>query len=248
MAIHDFNSQRLYLDTGLSKGRSVSLSGQQAHYLANVLRARSGDKLLIFNGRDGEWQAEITHIKKREIELALLEQARPQPTSDNVRIDYLFAPLKRDRLDYLVQKATELGVARMRPIVTDRTIASRVNQDRMRANVIEAAEQCGILRVPEVLEFEKLRTAVADLAAGTPIVFCDEAAPVTNPVTALSKVAAGPVAVVVGPEGGFSDGEQAWLRSLPNVTPISLGPRVMRADTAAVAALALVNAVLGDWK
>lgn len=245
MALHDFASQRLFLDSPLAGGLDVRLSAEQANYLVNVLRMKSGAPLLVFNGRDGEWQARISEIAKRSASLTVEMQVRAQP--DGPDIDYLFAPLKHARLDYLVQKATEMGVKRLRPVFTRRTVADRINGERMRANVIEAAEQCGVLRVPEVAEPEKLSGVLSAWEGARPLIFCDEDAGHANPIEILRHVAPGPLAVLVGPEGGFDPQERAQLMQQPYVVRVSLGPRIMRADTAAIAILALVNAVLGDW-
>jgi 16S rRNA (uracil1498-N3)-methyltransferase len=246
MAIRDLTSERLFIDDDLRAGARVSLAPPQAHYLTAVLRLRSGAKLLVFNGRDGEWLATLAETHKRGASLEIGEQTRSQETGPDV--DYLFAPLKRSRLDYLVQKATEMGVARLRPVLTDRTIAERVNSERMRANVIEAAEQCGILRVPEVEPPQKLDEALDSWDPGRRVVYCDEEEQGRDPIAALEKLGPGPLAVLVGPEGGFSPRERERLVGKPFVVPLSLGPRIMRADTAAVAVLALVNATLGDWR
>jgi 16S rRNA (uracil1498-N3)-methyltransferase len=246
MAVHDFTSQRLYLENDLSPGRRVECTAEQANYLVNVLRLRAGDGLLVFNGRDGEWRARLIETGRRGCALAAEELVRPQEAGPDLEL--LFAPLKRARLDYMVQKAVELGVARLRPVLTRRTIAERVNLDRMRANAVEAAEQCGILRLPEVAALERLGSLLAGWDAGRRLVWCDESAAVASPLAALSALAPGPLAVLIGPEGGFAPEEQDALRTKPWTSAISLGPRVMRADTAAVAALALVNAVLGDWR
>lgn len=246
MAVHDFNAERLYLDHPLAEGAEVAATPEQANYLLNVLRLSSGSNILVFNGRDGEWRAEIAISGKRSCRLLIREHVRAQDAGPD--IDYIFAPLKRARLDYMVQKATEMGAARLRPVMTRRTVAERVNTERMRANVIEAAEQCGILRVPEVMEPVKLEPLLAGWTPARPIVFCDEAAAVANPIEALRGLVPGPVAVLIGPEGGFAPEERALLLARPFLVPLSLGPRIMRADTAAVAALALVNAVLGDWR
>lgn len=245
MAIRDLTSERLFVAASLTDGARVLLSEEQAHYLVNVLRLAAGARVLVFNSRDGEWRAELSEVKKRSATLVVDGQTRPQ--TDGPDIDYLFAPLKRSRLDYMVQKAVEMGVARLRPVITHRTIAERVNLERMRANAIEAAEQCGILRVPEVLEPVALEKALATWDAGRTLVFCDEDAAIKNPLDALGAIPQGPVALLIGPEGGFDPGERAALMGKPFVRAISLGPRIMRADTAAVAALALVNAKCGDW-
>jgi 16S rRNA (uracil1498-N3)-methyltransferase len=245
MAIHDASSQRLYVEADLAQSGRIAATPEQANYLLNVLRARAGAEVRLFNGRDGEWAAELTDISKRGCTLALVGQTRPQVQGPD--IDYLFAPLKRARLDYMVQKATEMGVRRLRPVITRHTIAERVNLERLRANAIEAAEQCGVLWVPEVLEPVKLEAALAGWDVARALIFADEGAAIANPIAALRSLARGPVAVLIGPEGGFHDDERALLRAQPCTHPLSLGPRIMRADTAAVATLALVNAVLGDW-
>lgn len=246
MAIRNLRSERLFADAPLSAGARVVLEQEQAHYLVNVLRLAAGARILVFNGREGEWQAELADVKKRSAVLVLGQQTRPQ--TEGPDIDYLFAPLKRSRLDYMVQKAVELGVARLRPVLTHRTIAERVNLQRMRANAIEAAEQCGVLRVPEIIEPLPLDKVLAAWPHTRVLIFCDEAAAGKSPLDALAGVAPGPLAVLIGPEGGFDASERDALLAKPFVKAISLGPRIMRADTAAVAALALVNARLGDWR
>jgi len=246
MARYDFNAQRLFMTADLAEGTAVDLSAGQANYLKNVLRLKGGDTILVFNGRDGEWQASIAEAGKRGATLRIGAMVRSQ--EGGPEIDYLFAPLKRARLDYMVQKATEMGVGRLQPVLTRRTTPERVNLERMRANVIEAAEQCGILRVPEVIAPQKLEALLQDWDRGRALIFCDEGSKERCPFTTLARVRPGPVAVLVGPEGGFNESERALLASKPFVTSISLGPRILRADTAAVAALALVNAVLGDWR
>lgn len=246
MAIRDLTSERLYVDAGLGEGLRITLAEDQAHYLLNVLRLTTGAALLIFNGRDGEWRAEISEVKKRGATLSVLEQVRGQPPASD--IDYLFAPLKRSRLDYMVQKAVELGVSRLRPVITHRTIAERINLERMRANAIEAAEQCGVLNVAEVLEPVRLDKAIDAWGDGRTLIFCDESASAEGPLNTLTAIGHGPLAVLIGPEGGFDPIERELLLSRPFVTPIWLGPRIMRADTAAVAALSLVNATRGDWR
>jgi 16S rRNA (uracil1498-N3)-methyltransferase len=238
--------QRLFVTAKLEPGATVALGTDQAHYLRNVLRLKQGDNLLLFNGRDGEWWAELGGAGKKEAQVRLDHQTRPQ--EDGPDLHYLFAPLKRARLDYLVQKATELGASALRPVITRHTITERVKSERLIANAIEAAEQCGILRVPEILEPEKLSKLLDRWEEGRRLIFADEQAPHVSPLEALKTLAPGPLAVLIGPEGGFEREERAALLAKPFVLPISLGPRVMRADTAAVAALALVNAALGDWR
>jgi 16S rRNA (uracil1498-N3)-methyltransferase len=239
-------SVRLFVDAPLSNGAAISCTPDQANYLVNVLRLAAGDGILVFNGRNGEWRARIAAAAKRRCTLECLVQTRPQV--DGPDVHYVFAPLKHARLDYMVQKATELGVAHLQPVLTHRTVASRVNLERMGANAIEAAEQCGVLRVPSVGEPMKLEALLAQWNSSRRLIFCDEGAEIASPVTALSGIEPGPLGVLVGPEGGFDAAERELLRGKPYTRAISLGPRIMRADTAAVAALALVNATLGDWR
>ncbi|MCH9806393.1 MAG: 16S rRNA (uracil(1498)-N(3))-methyltransferase [Alphaproteobacteria bacterium] len=246
MAIHDFNAERLFVEATLAPGHEVTCSSEQVHYLLNVLRLKADDTILIFNGRDGEWQARLTDVAKRRCTLKAEIQTRPQVAGPD--LVYLFAPLKRSRLDYMVQKAVEMGAARLQPVFTRRTIADRVKLDRMRSNAIEAAEQCGILHLPEVSDPVALPALLDQWDPQRRIVFCDEAADQADPIAILKQLDPGPIAVLIGPEGGFSTEERALLRSRAFTTAIPLGPRIMRADTAAIAALALVNAVLGDWK
>lgn len=246
MAVHDFTSQRLFVDAPLAGGARVACTPEQASYLRSVLRLSDGDEILIFNGRDGEWRARLSEAGKRGA--ALHAQSLVRGQSGGPDLHYVFAPLKRARLDYMVQKATEMGVARLMPVITRHTVAERVNLDRMRANAIEAAEQCGILRVPDVAEPIKLAALLEGWDASRALIFCDEGAAHASPLAALADVRPGPTAVLIGPEGGFSPDERERIRALPQATALSLGPRIMRADTAAVAALALVNAALGDWR
>ena len=243
---YDFRAQRLHVVPDLGDGVEISLEREQANYLVNVLRLADGSGVHVFNGRDGEWRAVVVRKGRRDAVLLVERQTRVQTGGPD--IDYVFAPLKRSRLDYMVQKATELGVARLRPVITRFTVAERVNLDRMRANVIEAAEQCGILRVPEVTEPEPLSRTLDRWVADRRLVFCDEDAPLRDPIEALRAIGPGPVAVAIGPEGGFSGDERERLLALPQTVRLALGPRIMRADTAAVAALALVNAAIGDWR
>ncbi len=246
MAVHDVTSQRLFVEPPLETGAKVPCTPEQASYLRAVLRLGDGDEILIFNGRDGEWKARLIAQGKRGATLEAVSQTRPQ--TDGPDLHYFFAPLKRARLDYMVQKATEMGVSRLVPVITRHTVAERVNIERMRANAIEAAEQCGILRVPEIAEPLKLAARLERWEAGRTLIFCDEGAERAGPLAALATLQPGPLAVLVGPEGGFSPDERAMIRAVPQAATISLGPRIMRADTAAVAALALVNAALGDWR
>ena len=238
------STPRLFVNQPLQPRAEITLAAEQTHYLGGVLRLVAGDAIAVFNGTDGEYLAHVAEAAKKKMVLRLEKQTNAvQPPAD---IDYLFAPLKHSRLDYLVQKATELGARRLRPVITARTIAERVNLDRMRANVIEAVEQCNQVFVPEVLEPVSLNAALRDWDAKRALIYCDETEEQGNAVVALSKLKT-PAAILVGPEGGFTVEERAMLKALPYVTAISLGPRIMRADTAAVAILALVQALLGDW-
>ncbi len=242
---YDFRAQRLYLTADLHAGVEIPLDAAQANYLLNVLRLSAGAVIHAFNGRDGEWRTTLMRRGKRDAALQVDHQTRAQAGGPDLH--YLFAPLKRARLDYMVQKATELGVARLQPVMTQHTAADRINLDRMRANVIEAAEQCGILRIPEVVDPAPLSRILDTWDPSRRLIFCDEDAPIADPIAALRAVGAGPLAVLIGPEGGFSEAERASLIGKPYTARIALGPRIMRADTAAVAALSLVNATLGDW-
>lgn len=240
---------RLFIDHDLAAGTLLPVTPEHAHYLVNVLRRSPGDPVHVFNGRDGEWETAIADAGKKRAILNVIAPRRPQESGPD--IDYLFAPIKRARIDFLVQKATEMGAARLRPVITRFTQAERLNVDRMRANAIEAAEQCGGLRVPTVLEPTKLDRALDDWKVGDAnrrIVFCDEAAPNSDPVSSLASIPRGTLmAVLIGPEGGFAPEERERLHAHPAALALSLGPRILRADTAGIAALALVNAVCGDW-
>jgi 16S rRNA (uracil1498-N3)-methyltransferase len=249
MARYDFRSPRLYVDAPLAPGATVALDKAQANYLVNVLRLEPDDTVLVFNTRDGEWQANLTATGKRSRALAVSAQTRTQTGPSDLH--YLFAPLKHARLDYMVQKAVEMGASRLQPIMTRHAQVGRVNLQRMRANAIEAAEQCGILTLPDIAAPVTLDAMIAGWDPARLLVFCDEDAEVSDPVAALAAARPGPgapLAVLVGPEGGFAADERAALRELPKVIRLALGPRILRADTAAVAALTLVQAALGDWR
>jgi len=242
----DFRAPRLFIDGPLSAGATVGLDRSQSNYLGNVLRLAAGETVLVFNGRDGEWQAAIAG-RKRPDNLTVVTRTRQQDHLPDVA--YVFAPLKHARLDYMVQKAVEMGAARLQPVLTRFTQVSRVNGERMRANVIEAAEQCGILSIATVAEPVPLDRYLSQRQPQRLLVFCDEAADATNALQALQggPTAAQGVDILIGPEGGFAEEERAVLSRQPRTLILSLGPRILRADTAAVAALALVQAVLGDW-
>jgi 16S rRNA (uracil1498-N3)-methyltransferase len=246
MPCYDFRTARLYIDAPMAPGAVVALDRAQSHYLRRVLRLKDGQHILVFNGRDGEWRAALEG-GAREAMLRVADRVRPQTAASDLH--YLFAPLKSARLDYMVQKAVEMGVSQLRPVLTQHGQVVRVNLDRMRANAIEAAEQCGILSVPEVAAPAPLTRALSGWQPDRHLVFCDEAAEVADPHAALAVVPRhAPVAVLVGPEGGFAADERAALLKVPHVVRLALGPRILRADTAAVAALALVQAVIGDWR
>jgi 16S rRNA (uracil1498-N3)-methyltransferase len=261
LARYDFRSPRLFAADALAPGAEVALGKPQAHYLQNVLRLKPGGTVLVFNGRDGEFQATLGGGKRAS--LVVGEQTRPQTGARDLH--YLFAPLKHERLDYMVQKAVEMGVSRLQPVLTQHTQVKRVNVERMRANAIEAAEQCGVLSIPEIGEPMTLARALSARKPDRLLVFCDEDAEVKDPLKALAAVrdAPGailpltmastaadqqPLALLVGPEGGFAEDERTAILKLTNIVRLSLGPRILRADTAAVAALTLVQAVLGDWR
>jgi 16S rRNA (uracil1498-N3)-methyltransferase len=242
----DFRSPRLFVDAALAPGETVPLERNQSNYLGNVLRLSAGGTILAFNGRDGEWQASIMG-RKRPDSLTIVARTRPQDRLPD--LVYVFAPLKHARLDYMVQKAVEMGAASLQPVLTRFTQVARVNGERMRANVIEAAEQCGILSLATVAEPITLDRYVGQREAQRLLVFCDEAADVANPWQALQgeRMGANGVDILIGPEGGFAEEERAMLLRQTRILRLSLGPRVLRADTAGVAALALVQAALGDW-
>ena len=241
MPDHDFNAQRLCVSDDLFEGAVVTLPAEQAHYVANVIRLAVGGDLLLFNGRDGEWRGQRVAAGKRDVKLGVSARIRPQPAP--LTVEYAFAPLKHARLDYMVQKAVEMGAGILSPVITRYTQVSRVNLERMAANAVEAAEQCGILTLPQVNPPRGLAEWVASLPSDRVLAFCDEAATATDPVAALRQAPAGPVSILVGPEGGFAPEERAML--LPRAVTLCLGPRILRADTAAVAALALVEAARG---
>jgi 16S rRNA (uracil1498-N3)-methyltransferase len=241
----DFRQPRLFVDAALTPGATVTLARTQSNYLGNVLRLSAGQTILTFNGRDGEWQASISG-RKRPDSLTIITQTRPQDRLPDIA--YVFAPLKHARLDYMVQKAVELGACLLQPVLTRFTQVSRVNGERMRANVVEAAEQCGILSIADVAEPLPLDRYLNGRNTQRLLVFCDEAADVANPSRALrSEGAATGIDILIGPEGGFAEEERDLLLRQPRILRLSLGPRILRADTAGVAALALVQAALGDW-
>ncbi len=243
----DFRSPRLFIDAPLAAGDSVELDRNQSNYLGNVLRLGPGAPVLVFNGHDGEWRASITG-RKRADQLLIDSQIRPQDRLPD--LTYVFAPLKHARLDYMAQKAVEMGAARLQPVITRFTQASRINIERMRANVIEAAEQCGILTLAQVEPPISLDQYVSNRDPSRLLIFCDEAEACSDPLARLDANRKGTrpgVDVLIGPEGGFAEDERVLLRRQPGAVVLSLGPRILRADTAAVAALTLVQTRLGDW-
>lgn len=232
---------RLYVDAPLGAGVSVALNADQSHYLAHVMRAKAGDRLALFNGRDGEWSATVAAVAKRGVTLTVQAQSGPQIEAPDLWL--VLAPIKKTPLDYVTQKAAELGVQCIQPVLTRRTIVARVNTDRMRANAIEAAEQSGRVTVPEVREPVALDRLLDGWDATRALLFCDEGGD-AKPMAAIRQVKA---AVLTGPEGGFDPAERAMLRAHRFVIPVTLGPRILRADTAALAALAIWQSTCGDW-
>ena len=241
----NYRMQRLFIADALAAGAAVEASKEHFHYLTNVLRMAEGDAVLLFNGRDGEWHATLSFPTRKRLLFTPVEQTRPQPEPSDLH--YLFAPLKVGRLDYLVQKVVEMGAGVLQPVMTQHVQGKITNLDKIRANVIEAAEQCGVLGIPAVAEPVRLADLLDRWPADRRIIYCDEGDAGQNPLPLLSKVSERKLALLVGPEGGFSEEERARLRSLDFVTAIPLGPRILRADTAAVAALAVIQAAIGDW-
>jgi 16S rRNA (uracil1498-N3)-methyltransferase len=237
-------SQRLFVTSALSEGASVSLDAGQAHYLGNVLRLPIGGQVLVFNGQDGEWVAQLASVSKKGGVVTCVGQARLQDDVPNLWL--LFAPVKGDRTDSIVEKATELGVAGIVPVITERTIVRKVNLERLQARATEAAEQCGRLSVPKILDVQPLAAFYEAPTDSGLILFADEAGDCQSIRHALI-VKAPKIALLTGPEGGFTPSERGKLRALAHVRPISLGPRILRADTATFAGLALVQSVWGDW-
>jgi 16S rRNA (uracil1498-N3)-methyltransferase len=237
---------RLYVDQPLGAGQPVALNGDQAHYLFAVMRLAKGAAVLLFNGRDGEWRAEVAEAGKRGGVLICTDQTAPLRMPPDLWL--LFAPIKKARTDFIVEKAAEMGAARILPVQTRHTNADRIRQDRLQAHAVEAAEQCGGTFVPEVADLQPLDRVLDAWPEGRRLLWCDEhlaGAPVT--LGALAALPRGPWAILIGPEGGFAASEQARLSALPQVVRASLGPRILRADTAAVAALTLWQIAQGDW-
>lgn len=235
---------RLFVEAALAPGASVALGRDQTHYLANVMRLTPGAEALLFNGKDGEWRARLVSVGRRGAEMIPEERLRPQ--TEPLDLWLLFAPIKRARTDFIAEKAAEMGARRLCPVFTRFTNAERVNEARLRAHCVEAAEQCGLLSVPEVAPAERLKSALAGWDPARRIMFCDETLARAGP--AIQGAAPGPWAILIGPEGGFAPEEAAQIRALPSAHPVALGPRILRADTAVVAAMTLWQAALGDWR
>ncbi len=237
---------RLYVEAPLGPGARVEPDPSQVHYLLHVMRAKAGDRVGLFNGRGGEWIAAVADVTRRACVLVCERQTTAQSGTPDVWL--VFAPIKKTPADYVMQKATELGVRALQPVLTRRTIVRRVNADRMRANAIEAAEQSGRLTVPDISEPMELEKLLAAWPNERRILFCDEAREAPSIFDVLAQAPGGPWAILTGPEGGFDDAERATIRALPFVSPASLGERILRADTAALGALAVWQAVKGDWR
>ncbi|ABL68736.1 MULTISPECIES: 16S rRNA (uracil(1498)-N(3))-methyltransferase [Paracoccus] len=235
---------RLFIDHPLAEGQGIELNADQSHYLSSVMRQGAGDEILVFNGQDGEWLARIERIAKRGGALEALRQTAPQLNPPDLWL--VFAPIKKARTDFIVEKAAEMGAARILPVQTDHTNSERIRQDRLQAHAVEAAEQCGGTHVPEVCDLVPLSRLLDGWDAGRRILWADEA--LAGPAQVLSGLPRGPWAILIGPEGGWSESERKRLSAMDCVTRIALGPRILRADTAAVASLALWQASLGDWR
>lgn len=242
------NLPRLYVGQPLAVGDRIVLDRPRTSYLINVLRLRQGAETILFNGRDGAFRAVLADPSRKGAVLETAEQTEPQPPAADLW--YFFAPLKTGRLDYMVQKATEMGVGHLQPVITQHTQVPKPNVERMRANIVEAAEQCEVLNLPQVhapLALDLLLDAWPGDHPARTLILADESAPSASPLSGLGRIE-GPVGLLIGPEGGFSDDELARLRGSDFVLPVSLGPRILRADTAAVAALAVIQSIIGDWR
>jgi 16S rRNA (uracil1498-N3)-methyltransferase len=235
---------RLFVSHDLAPGAALALDEGQSRYLAAVMRLAVGDEVAVFNGRDGEWRASVAAVAKRAVTLTALSRTRPQETGPD--LDLIIALVKRARLETIVEKAAELGARRVRPVITERTNADHTRADRLQAIAVEASEQTGRLDTPQVAEAVKLEWLLADWEPGRRLLFCDEAG--DAPPVLQAGLAQGPWGILIGPEGGFSPKERERLRALPYAVPVSLGPRILRADTAATSALTLWQAAVGDWR
>ncbi|MBW3097126.1 16S rRNA (uracil(1498)-N(3))-methyltransferase [Pseudohoeflea coraliihabitans] len=242
----NYKLRRLFVMQSLSEDVRIAADRAQSHYLLHVLRMESGRELLVFNGRDGEWRARIEIPSRKAVTLVPVRRERPQPEAAD--LVFCFAPIKAGRLDWLVEKAVEMGAGAIQPVITDFTQNARLNSGKMESWIIEAATQCGVLAVPELRPVVRLDSLLEGWPEDRALIFCDEDRGTDNPAPALSAVRHDHLGVLIGPEGGFSDDERERLRALPFVTAIPLGPRILRADTAAVAALTAVQMLLGDWQ
>lgn len=235
------STPRLFVDQRLAKGVTLGLDGPPAHYLGTVMRLGPGDPVRLFDDRTGEWLAEVRDVTRRGISLAIMEQLRPREAVPDLWL--LFAPIKKGRIDWLVEKATELGARRLQPVITRRTIVDQPNVSRLRAHMIEAAEQCDRTALPELAEPVSLDAQLRAWPQGRTLLFADELGGM--PLAELAVP--GPAAILIGPEGGFTIEERTAIRALEWARPVTLGPRILRADTAAVAALAVWMSAAGDW-
>ena len=242
----NFRLQRLFIDQPLQQGSMIDLEREQANYLLNVLRLKDDSQLLVFNGQDGEWLTNLKQEGRKKAVLTLVEQTRAQPEPSDLVV--LFAPIKVGRLEYMVQKMVEMGAGTIQPVFTDHTQLHKINEKRLSANILEAAEQCGVLSIPELKPAMKLSQLLSDWDETRQIIFCDEGTETNNPLSQLRTQSTEKFALLIGPEGGFSAQERETLQSLNHVTPIPLGPRILRADTALVAAMAVLQATIGDWE
>ncbi|MCZ2203299.1 16S rRNA (uracil(1498)-N(3))-methyltransferase [Bartonella sp. A05] len=238
----NYKLQRLFIRQPLALNEEIVLEGSQVSYLVHVLRMKEGAEILLFNGQDGEWLAKLISIQKKIVVMQIIQQERLQTGSSG--LIYCFAPLKHARLDYMIQKAVEMGISVLQPVITHHTQVTRINVARVEANIIEAAEQCGILSLPECKVAISLKTLLAHWDETCSLFFCDESHETYNSLSLLKKHGTTPLGVLIGPEGGFSEEERIFLKKHPFVISMSLGSRILRADTAAVAALALINATI----
>jgi 16S rRNA (uracil1498-N3)-methyltransferase len=237
---------RLFVSDDLAPGAASSLSREQSHYLGNVMRLTPGDRLRVFNGRDGEWEARVETVGRREVRL--IAESRTRPQSIGADVDLLVALVKRTRMDVIAEKTAELGARRLRPVITELSIADHTNLARLTAIAIEAAEQCNRVEFPLIMAPRRLETVLADWDGERRLMFCDEAGDAAPATQALAAAGGTSWALLIGPEGGFSPAERARIRATPGAVPVSLGPRILRADTAAISALTLWQATLGDWR
>ena len=236
---------RLFVEGSLGDGQGIVVTKDQANYLFNVMRLKTGDNVLLFNGRDGEWSAEVVETGKRTGKLACRAQTAPLQMPPDLWL--MFAPIKKARTVFIVEKATEMGAARIMPVMTRYTNSDRLHIDRLRAHALEATEQCGGTFIPEVSDLQKLANVLDEWPSDRRLMFCDENREALPAIEALAKEQGGKWAILIGPEGGFSPEEIERLRGMEAVTSVTLGPRILRADTAAVAALTVWQSVLGDW-